>query len=125
MNKAPRISKWAPEVFPREIGDVIELVDSKTLANEVVDLSANKMKESFFIMFMNQSCDECKRGATELAKLGKLTKDQPKIARADCTFDKEACDIFVNHIDASNGTYPFLMMATPQRIHIYDGPINA
>jgi hypothetical protein len=45
--------------------------------------------------------------------------------RADCTFDKEACDLFVNHIDASKGKYPFMVMATSQRTYIYEGPIDA
>jgi len=71
------------------------------------------MKEKFFILFMNQTCEECKMGASELAKLGKMSQDSPKIARADCTFDREACDIFVNHLDASKGKYPFMVMATP------------
>jgi len=39
------------------------------------------------MFFMNQTCDECKNGAAELAKLGKMIKDEPKIARADCTYD--------------------------------------
>ena len=124
-NQAPRISKWSPDIQPREVGDVIELSDSLTLSREIVDLNSNKMREPVFILFMNQTCDECKKGAGELAKLGKLTQDKPKIARADCTFDKEACNIFVNHIDASNGTYPFMILATSQRTHIYNGPINA
>ena len=72
-----------------------------------------------------KTCEECKKGASELAKLGKMTQDSPKIARADCTFDREACDIFVNHLDASKGKYPFMVMATPQRTHIYNGPIDA
>ena len=74
---------------------------------------------------MNQTCDECKKAATELAKLGKMMQDQPKIARADCSFDQEACDLFINHIDASKDVFPFMIMATPTMSYIYLGPINA
>ena len=88
-------------------------------------MGSHKIREPFFMFFMNQTCDECKKSATELAKLGKLMGDKPKLARADCSFDTEACDLFVNHIDASKGKYPFMVMATPQKTHIYEGPINA
>ena len=77
------------------------------------------------LMFINSSCSECKKGATQLAKLGKMTMDRPKIGRVDCTFDLEPCDLLVKHIPASNNTFPYIMMLTRERTHVWEGPIIA
>jgi len=84
-----------------------------------------QLKEPIMLMFINSSCSECKKGATELAKLGKMTMDRPKIGRVDCTFDLEPCDLLVKHIPASNNTFPYIMMLTRERTHVWEGPIIA
>lgn len=91
---------------------------------QVVDIQANQIRGSFFIIFTNKTCRECQRGATELAKLANVTDDAPTIMRVDCTHEFEFCDIFVSHKNVSNGTYPFMVMATPERTHIWNGPIE-
>ena len=68
---------------------------------------------------------ECKRAANEFAKLAQTLKDQPKVARADCTFDREACDLLVNHLPSSNNSYPYIMMLTDSRAHVWTGALNA
>jgi len=91
---------------------------------QVVDIPADQIRGSFFIIFTNKTCRECQRGATELAKLANVTDDAPTIMRVDCTHEFEFCDIFVSHKNVSNGTYPFMVMATPERTHIWNGPIE-
>lgn len=54
-----------------------------------------------------------------------MTMDKPKIGRIDCTFDREPCDLLVNHIEASNGTFPYMIMFTKERSHVYKGEIDA
>ena len=51
--------------------------------------------------------------------------DEPKIIRADCTHDFEICDLLVNHLDSSNGTFPYMVMASPEQIYLYEGPLKA
>mgnify|MGYP003911097193 CR=1 FL=1 len=64
------------------------------------------------MFFMNQECTDCFAAATELALLAQMLRDQPKVGRADCTYDFEVCDLFVNHHVLSNATYPLLIMVT-------------
>jgi len=51
--------------------------------------------------------------------------DRPKIGRVDCTYDLEPCDLLVKHIPESNNTFPYIIMLTRERTHVYDGPIIA
>ena len=54
-----------------------------------------------------------------------MTMDKPKIGRVDCTYDLESCDLLVNHVKESNQTFPYMIMFTKERSHVYIGPINA
>jgi hypothetical protein len=54
-----------------------------------------------------------------------MTQDQPKVVRADCQYDHEACDLFVNHKQASNNTYPYILMLTEQKTYVYSGKLEA
>ena len=85
------------------------------------------MRESkLLIFFTNSTCWECKQGANEISKLAQhVIQEDIKLARADCSFDLEPCDLMVNHLESSNGTYPLLMMLTEFRSYIYSGPLNA
>jgi hypothetical protein len=89
-----------------------------------VDIPESKLRDSFFMIFTNITCRSCNKGATELAKLANVTDGAPTVLRVDCTHEFEFCDLFVNHKDVSNGTFPFMVMATQERTHIWDGPIE-
>ena len=112
------------EKDPRIEGEVVEIGYKKNMRTYLLDEQMN-LREPFFLFFMNEDCLECKKGATELGKLARMLKDQPKVGRVDCTHDFEACDLFVNHNTQSNKTYPFMIMATKERSYIYSGKIDA
>ena len=78
-------------------GEVIEAGKGNNLKDYILPQEM-VILEPIFLIFTNSTCKECKRGATELSKLAKLTAETVKIARIDCTHEMEACDIFVNHI---------------------------
>ena len=77
------------------------------------------------MLFTNGTCRECKTGASELAKLAELCHDFPKVARVECTHDFEVCDMFVNHLQSSNETFPYMVYATTDKGYIYPHRINA
>ena len=83
-------------------------------------------EKHILVIFTNSTCFECKKGATEIAKLAQmLANENIKVARADCSFDHEPCDLFVNHLKSSNGTFPYIMLLSEFRSYVYDGPILA
>lgn len=87
----------------------------------------NRMEliDPILIFFTNYTCRECKAGASEMVKLAKMAKDEPKVGRADCTYDFEPCDLFVNHIKSANQTYPYILMLDRHKSFVYTGRINA
>ena len=70
------------------------------------------IREDVFLIFTNSTCRECKKGASELAKLAELCFEYPKVGRVDCTHDYEACDLIVNHMTSSNETFPYMLYMT-------------
>ena len=62
--------------------------------------------------------------AEEFALLAEKTKDMPKVVRADCMYDFEACDLLLNHIPGANKTFPVVMMLTPGKAHLWNGTMN-
>ena len=49
-------------------------------------------------------------------KLAKLTNDEPKVLRVDCSVEHEICDIYKNHIDK---VFPQLVLVTKERVYSY------
>ena len=98
---------------------------ANNLHTELFDERMTLVDERALVIFTNISCRECKEGATEIAKLAYQLQDSPKVFRADCTFDKEACDLLVNHIPSSNNTYPYIIMMTDTHSFKWTGPIDA
>uniref|UniRef100_A0A7S3N1I5 Uncharacterized protein n=1 Tax=Strombidium inclinatum TaxID=197538 RepID=A0A7S3N1I5_9SPIT len=47
------------------------------------------------------------------------------VGRVDCTHDFEVCDLLVNHNQASNQSYPYMVMFTAEKGYRYEGAINA
>ena len=107
----------------------IEAAVTKVTYAEVLSISADNWKDimmldppktNLFVLFQDYECKECRRGATELAKLATaLGEDQPKVARVDCHKDNHLCDTF------GDKTMPFMLLISDNKIYKYNGAIDA
>ena len=76
------------------------------------------------MIFTNLLNKESVVNAEEFALLAEMTNDEPKVVRADCLYDFEACDLMLNHVAGANKTFPVIMMLTPERAHLWNGTLN-
>ena len=74
-----------------------------------------------FILFQELECRECRRGATELAKLANITMDEPKVGRVDCTMNENLCQI----LRKGNGSHPYMLYIKNNSVFHYGGKIDA
>lgn len=81
--------------------------------------------EPILMVFISMNCTKCFSMATELDKLATLTMDRPKIVRAVCDYDREPCDLFVNHM--KDLSFPYIMMLEPgeKKGYVYNGDLTA
>lgn len=77
---------------------------------------------NLFIMWSDETCKECRRGISQLAKLASLTKDSsemPKIGIIDCEKSKALCSTF--HADS----LPYMLLLKNKNVFRYQGEIDA
>ena len=53
--------------------------------------------QGIFVLLVDLECRECRRGATQLAKLANITQDNPLIGRVDCMKNVNLCGAFEGH----------------------------
>ena len=76
-----------------------------------------------FTIFQDLECRECRRGATQLAKLANITQDDPVVGRVDCAKNAQLCSTFKG--EKSNKQLPFMVYIRNGSIYRYVGDINA
>jgi thioredoxin-like negative regulator of GroEL len=57
------------------------------------ELMSNPLETNYFVIFVDQNCKQCRRGASNLMKLGQKL-DKVKIGRVDCKLSNGICDTF-------------------------------
>lgn len=109
----------------REPGTVIEIGREHALRTFILDEQMRPRKHPVLLIFTHLHHNESVAAATEIAKLAKLTNDRPLVVRADCLFDLEPCDLFINHFEKYSESFPLVTMVTAKKTHVYDGPLIA
>ena len=76
-----------------------------------------------FAIFQDLECRDCRRGATQLAKLANITQEDPVVGRVDCAKNTQLCNTFKG--DKSNKQLPFMVYIRNGSIYRYVGGIDA
>ena len=76
-----------------------------------------------FIIFQSVDCRECRRGASELPKLAKITQNDPVVARVDCIKNDEVCQLFKSERKVKH--QPYMVYIKNDSVYYYDGKLNA
>ena len=79
--------------------------------------------QPLFVIFTDLECRECRRGATQLAKLANMTQDSPMIGRIDCMKNPDVCNVFKDKDIKKQ--LPYMVFISEHSLYQYQGKIDA
>ena len=104
---------------------MIEIGYEHALRTFVLDNEMRPRQTPILLIFTHLHNEDSIRFAGEIHKLAQLTKDKPRVVRADCLFDLEACDLFKTHLKEFKDKWPLVVMITHKKSHVYEGELLA